>query len=159
MLPAMQTVLNTLKLNDHFFQQGIAPLDDETLRRRVADDVNPMIWLAGHLLNGRKYLLDLFGDERALAWESKFGEKYDPSIAYPSIADLAGAWKGISAALFREMEQASDDHYAKAIDWNLPHDDKTVRGALLFYMYHEAWHFGQVAYARKAMGMEGLVGR
>lgn len=55
--------------------------------------------------------------------------------------------------------QASDDQYAKEIRWDLPNGDKTVRGALLFYAYHEAWHLGQIAYARKGMGMEGLVRR
>jgi hypothetical protein len=55
------------------------------------------------------------------------------------------------------MEAAGDDHFAKEIDWNLPNGDKTVRGAILFYTYHEAWHLGQIAYARKGMGMDGLV--
>ena len=55
------------------------------------------------------------------------------------------------------MNQASDDDLEKAIEWDLPNNDKTVRGAFLFYSYHEAWHFGQIAYARRSNGMEGLV--
>jgi len=155
--PSMQTCLNTLKFDSHFFLNGIATLDDDTARKRNADDVNPIIWIAGHLLNSRKYLLDLFGEERELPFESKFKEKYDPSVDYPSMAELKEAWVGISDELFARMEEASDDHFTKQIDWNLPNGDKTIRGAVLFYTYHEGWHLGQIAYARKGMGMEGLV--
>ena len=155
--PAMQTVLNTLKLDDRFFLNGIATLDDDTARRRIVDGANPILWMAGHLLNSRKYLLDLFGDEKALPWESKFKEKYDPSGDYPSMSELKDAWVSISDELLSKTEAASDDHFTRAIDWDLPNGDKTVRGAFLFYAYHEAWHLGQIAYARKGMGMEGLV--
>lgn len=155
--PAMQTVLNTFKFDNGFFLDGIATLDDETARRLVVDNTNPVIWLAGHLLNSRKYLLELFGDTRELSWEPKFREKYDPSAAYPALAEIKEAWVSISDALFSAIEQASDDHFTKEIDWNLPNGDKTVRGALLFFAYHEAWHLGQVAYARRGMNMKGLV--
>lgn len=157
MNPAMQTVLNTFKLGDGMFRAGIATLDDDTARRLVVSNANPVLWLTGHLLDFRKYLLDLFGDVRDLPWESKFREKYDPSADYPSMAELADTWTSISQALFSKIEHADDDDFDKEIDWNLPNNDKTVRGALLFYAYHEAWHLGQIAYARKGMGMEGLI--
>jgi uncharacterized damage-inducible protein DinB len=157
MNPGMQAVLNTLELDDKFFLNGVATLDDDTVSRRVVDNTNAILWLAGHLLNSRKYLLDLFGDVRELAWEQKFREKYDPSVEYPSMAELKDAWVSVSQSLISRMKEASDDHFTKAIDWDLPNGDKTVRGACLFYAYHEAWHLGQIAYARRGMGMEGLV--
>ncbi len=157
MHPSMQTCLNTLKFDNEFFLHKIATLDDDAAHQRVAEDVNPIIWIAGHLLNSRKYLLDLFGEERELSFESRFKEKYDPSVNYPSMTEIKDAWVSISDELFAKMEQASDDHFEKQIEWNLPNGDKTVRGAILFFAYHEGWHLGQIAYARKGMGMEGLV--
>ena len=38
--PAMGTVLNTLKLDDELFTRAVAGLDDETARRRIADNVS-----------------------------------------------------------------------------------------------------------------------
>lgn len=156
MNPAMQTCLATLKIDDYFFVEKIATMDEDAARKPVATDVNPILWLVGHLLMSRKYLLELFGDEREAPFEGVFGEKYNPSTKYPSLAEIKSVWVSISDELFEKMEQASDDHFAKKIDWNLPNKDKTVRGAILFYTYHEGWHMGQIAYARKAMGMEGL---
>ncbi|MDH3197978.1 MAG: DinB family protein [Candidatus Krumholzibacteria bacterium] len=157
MTPAMQTALNTLRFDNKLFLELVATLDDDTAHRRIADDVNPVIWIAGHLLNSRRYLLGLFGVESALPFEEQLKAKYNATADYPSMSDIKSAWIDISDALFRQMEQASEDQYTKKIDWNLPNGDKTVRGAVLFFTYHEAWHLGQIAYARKAMGMDGLV--
>ena len=154
---SMQTCLNTLKFDNELFLKNIATLDDDVARRQIVGGVNPVIWIAGHLLNSRKYLLDQFGKVRELPHESLFKEKFDPSVDYPSMAEIKEAWVSISDELFASMEQASDDHFTKAIEFDLPNGDKTVRGAIMFITYHEGWHLGQIAYARKGMGMEGLV--
>jgi uncharacterized damage-inducible protein DinB len=159
MTPAMQTISNTFELGDRLFREGVATLGDDEARRAVVDNVNPAVWLAGHLLNSRKYLLELFGDARELPWEPKFREKYDPSTEYPAMSQLADAWADISESLRSRMARASEADFAREIAWDLPNGDKTVRGALLFYAYHEAWHLGQIAYARRGMGKEGLVRR
>jgi len=155
--PSMHTSLKTFKLGNAFFLKGIATLDEEVAFRQAVGDTNPILWLAGHLLDCRKYLLDLFGEEREMPFGLKFREKYDPSIDYPTLAEIQEKWVSISDELFEKMEAASDDHFATPVDWNLPNGDKTVRGAVLFYTYHEGWHMGQIAFARRAMGMEGLV--
>lgn len=159
MNPAMQTVARTYELGNRLFMGGVATLDDADARRIVADNTNPVIWLAGHLLNSRKYLLGLFGDERELTWEMKFRDKYDPSTDYPPMSELVDTWTSISDALHAKIKQADDEQLAREITWDLPNGDKTVRGALLFYSFHEAWHLGQIAYALRGMGKDGLVRR
>ena len=109
------------------------------------------------MLNSRKYLLDLFGEKRELPFESKFKDKYDPLVSYPSMAEIKNAWVSISDELFASMERAGDDQFTKKIEMNIPIGDKTVRGAVLFFTYHEGWHIGQISYARRGMGMEGLL--
>jgi len=154
---SMQTCLDTFKFGNDVFLQKIATLDDDAARQRIAEDVVPVIWVAGHLLNSRKYLLELLGESRELPFESDFGKKFDPSADYPPMAELRDAWGSISDELFATMEKAGDDQFLKEIDMNLPIGDKTVRGAVLFFTYHEGWHFGQISYARKGMGMGGLL--
>jgi hypothetical protein len=157
MNPSMQTIVNSFKLGNDLFLKGIATLDDAAASRQVVDNTNPPRWLAGHMLMSRWHLLSLFTDAEELPWASKFAGKFDPAVDYPTMSELKNAWVTVSDALFAQMSQATDDHFSQAIDWKLPNNDKTVRGACMFLCYHEAWHLGQIAYARKGMGMEGLV--
>lgn len=157
MSPSIQQCLAMFKFGNGCFLEKISTTDKVAANKRLSGDVNPILWLAGHLLNSRKYLLELLGEKQELPYEAMFRAKYDPTATYPSMDEIKKAWVSISDALFAKMEQATDEQYAQPVDWNLPNGDKTVRGAFLFYSYHEGWHMGQVAYARKAMGMEGLV--
>ena len=97
---SMNATLNTLEMDNHFFLNGVFTLDDDEARRSVVDNTNPVLWLAGHLLNSRKYLLDLFGEVYELPWELKFREKYDPAVDYPTMAEMKDAFVEISTALF-----------------------------------------------------------
>ena len=153
----MHTSLRTFKIGNSFFLKGIATMDDDAARTQIAGDLNPVLWIAGHLLDCRKYLLDLFGEEREMPFGSIFRDAYDPAVSYPGMQEIKDRWVSISDELFEKMEAASDDFFLKEIDWNLPNGDKTVRGAILFYVYHEGYHMGQIAYAKRGMGMEGLV--
>jgi hypothetical protein len=153
----MQGCLETFRIGSAFFVNGIATLEADAARTQIAGDVNPPLWLAGHLLDSRKYLLELFGVERELPFGTTFREKYDPSADYPGMDEIKEKWGAISDELFEKMAAASDDHFDTPIDWNIPVSDKTVRGAVLFYTYHEAYHMGQISYARRGMGMDGLV--
>ena len=155
--PSMQTSLATFKIGSFFFLDKIADMSEEDARRQIAGDINPPLWLTGHLLDCRKYLLDLFGEEREMPFGTKFREKYDPAADYPTMAEIKAKWVEISDELFEKIEAASDDFFLTPIDWNLPNKDKTVRGAILFYTYHEGYHMGQIAYAKRGMGLEGLV--
>ena len=154
---SMQTCLDTLKFGSELFLNKIATIDDDAARQRIRDDVSPIVWLAGHLLNSRKYMLELFGGSPQFPHESIFGKKFDPSVDYPSMAEIKNDWVSISDELFASMERAGDDQFTKKIEMNIPIGDKTVRGAVLFFTYHEGWHIGQISYARRGLGMEGLL--
>ena len=93
--PAMHTSLKTFKIGSMFFLDGIAGMNEEDARTQIAGDINPPLWLAGHLLDCRKYLLDLFGEEREMPFGSKFRDKYDPSAEYPTLAEIKEQWAEI----------------------------------------------------------------
>ena len=41
---------------------------------------------------------------------------------------------------------------------DFPVPDKTIRGAINFLAYHEAYHLGQMGYLRKWLGKDSLRG-
>ena len=105
----------------------------------------------------RAHVLELFGRKIELPWTEKFRSKFDASTDYPDMAELQGAWNEISAQLFPALEQATDEDLDRKLDYELPHGENTVRGAVVFFTYHEAWHLGQIAFVRKSTGNDGLV--
>ena len=115
------------------------------------------MWMAGHLTSIRYHLLDLLGEKKEFPWPKLFDDGFDAEKDYPEMSKIADAWNEISDAFQEKLAQASESDIAKELDYKLPHGDNTVRGALIFFAYHEAWHFGQIAYVRKCLGMEGLV--
>ena len=157
MNPSIATVAALYKMDNSFFQNGIGNLDNETAMKKVSDSTNPIMWMAGHLTSIRYHLLNLLGEKKEFPWPKLFDDGFDTEKYYPEMSKIADAWHDISDAFQEKLAQASESDLTKALDYKLPHGDNTVRGGLIFFAYHEAWHFGQMAYVRKCFGMEGLV--
>lgn len=146
-----------LKFDNDLFLNKIANLEEKTANARINDNVSPVRWIAGHMTSTRAHVLQLLGGKFDVPWGSKFQDKYDPSVDYPGMSELRGAWTEISAQLFSRLEQAGPDILEEKLDYELPHGENTVAGAVVFFTYHEAWHLGQISLIRKSHDMEGVV--
>ena len=154
---ALTDVSNIFKFNDTLFAEKVATLDKKATDTRIAGDVAPAIWIAGHLTNYRVHLLELFGTKREFKWAPLFQKPYDASESYPSMSELKDIWMNVSSELHETLAQATEEQLSAPLKYELPHGNNTLRGAFTFFYYHEAWHLGQLAYIRRGLGMEGLV--
>lgn len=154
---SIATVAKLYKFDDNLFQNGIGNLEKDHTLKKVSEDTAPILWIAGHLTSVRYHLLNLLGGKKEFPWPKIFDEAYDLSKDYPDMAEIANAWNEILDTFHEKLAQAAESDLTKTLDYKLPHNDNTVRGALIFFAYHEAWHFGQIAYVRKCLGMDGLV--
>ncbi len=150
-------ISNVLKYDDSLFAEKIGTLEKGAVDKRIAGDVTPIIWIAGHLTNCRVHLLDLLGTEREFKWTPLFEKPYDPAENYPDISELKDIWMSVSSELHEALARATEEQLSAPLKYELPHGNSTVRGAFTFFYYHEAWHLGQIAYVRRGLGMEGLV--
>ncbi|MDH3216909.1 MAG: DinB family protein [Candidatus Krumholzibacteria bacterium] len=157
MSEAIKTLSTIFKFDDSLFFEKIASLEDGVTVKTVSGQANPILWLAGHLLNSRRHMLELLGTKKDLQWAPFIRSAYDASTEYPKMSDIKETWSEISGQLFEALDQVSDEDLDRKLDYELPHGDNTVRGSIIFWAYHEAWHLGQIAYIRKCIGMEGLV--
>ncbi len=157
MASSIRTVIDLLKMGNSLFMEKIGTLDNETAGKRVSDKANSILWMAGHLCSTRAHMLELVGGKADLPWQKLFTEEFDASKDYPEMATIRDAWVSVSDQFFEKVEAVSEDALSKALEYELPHGNNTVRGAIVFFAYHEAWHLGQIAYARKCMNMDGLV--
>ncbi|MCG8605085.1 DinB family protein [bacterium] len=125
--------------------------------KRVSETASPILWIAGHLTGVRFHVTSLLGGTKPFLWLKLFDKPFDPSRSYPTISEITTAWNEVANDLVDKMNQAPDDLLTKKLEYKLPHGDHTVRGACIFFAYHESWHLGQIAYIRKCFDLEGLV--
>jgi hypothetical protein len=157
MASSIRTAAALYAMDSTFFKKKIGGLDQDVVDRRVSDNANPILWMAGHLTATRVHLLDLLGEKTEVPWVKMFSDSYDPTNEYPDMDTINDVWGDVSERLLNRMETVSEDELSKPIEYELPHGNNTVRGSLIFFAYHEAWHLGQIAFALKCYDMEGLV--
>ena len=144
----------------YLFELALKGLSEEELLQSVGDDSNPMIWIVGHLTSTRSSLLNLLGHNHEVPWGGLFARGatiHDPS-EYPPMEQMLATWKDTTTALMARFEALSDEELSAQSPRSFPVPDKTIRGAIGFMAYHEAYHVGQMAYLRKWLGKGSLVG-
>lgn len=152
-----ESMINLFRFNNSLFENKIFSLSDEEADKRISDTVNPAKWLAGHLASSRNHLLNLIGVEREFRYEETFKGGYDEGRSYPSMTGLGDEFNDITTQLFTQLERVSEDQLDKDLGYDLPNGAKTVRESFAFWLYHEAWHVGQIAIIRRSQNMEGVV--
>ena len=153
----VEAIKDLFQFNNKLYLEGVFSLDDKTARQRISDNANPVIWLAGHLTMTRTHILELVADRIENPWYKLFRKAYDPSMEYPPIAEIGEFWQLVSEPMLEKMAQLKSEDLARDVGYDMPHRHRTLGGILAFWIYHEGWHLGQIAYIRKCLGKEGLV--
>jgi len=141
-------------------QKALDGLTPEELHRRAGPGVNPTLGLMIHLAHVRCSLLNVLGVARELPWDGKFGRggaMNDPS-QYPELDEVWSVWHDATSRLDKRFEELTDEELSAPSPRDFPVPDKTIRGAINFLAYHEAYHLGQMGYLRKWLGKDSLRG-
>jgi hypothetical protein len=148
-----------LRINTNLFARAVDGLSDEEVWMRPGDVSNPMIWVAGHLVYSRSGLAQFLGGPRVESWNERFarGVAMGARAEYPAMTEVVRAWNDISRVLFERLEQIGARELSALSPMDFPIGDKSVRGAVGFLTYHEAYHMGQMGYLRKWLGYAALV--
>jgi uncharacterized damage-inducible protein DinB len=154
--PVLHSTLSQLDATTKLFIRSLNGIRQDQALVRPGPSSNPMLWVAGHLVQARTQLLRAFGPPRQLPWENLFatGSMIGEATLYPSIGEVEAVWSSASAELVRRLEGAPPNRYDEsAPDW-LVSRDGTLGGAINYAVYHEAYHVGQLGYIRKWLGYE-----
>lgn len=159
MSKAIEDATSLFKFNHGVFLEKVADLENDVASKRASNKVNPIIWMAGHLTECRNQVLGLVDKPVKLSWGNQFSKPYDPSATYPSMAEVKQAWIEVSDKLHKALGKVDSKKLDEKIELGAPVARQAVRGGIIFFLYHEAWHLGQVSYAMKGLGMDGLIRR
>jgi len=156
----IESVLQGMALNDQIYRSALDGLSREELNRRTGPESSPVIWIAGHLVSGRIGMASLAGIEAEFGWQDlfkRYSKILEPS-AYPEIGAIESAWSDISSRLEARLGQLTDRELNAPNPRKFPITDKTVRAALVFLLWHESYHIGQIGFLKKWLGYDSLVG-
>jgi uncharacterized damage-inducible protein DinB len=64
----------------------------------------------------------------------------------------------VNARLYARLAEVTETALAQPPTRTFTHAVQTVRDQLAFLVMHDTYHVGQLAYVRKALGYEGVVG-
>lgn len=148
------------KISGMLVLQAVKEVDSEKLKERPQGSGNSMAWILGHLTSGRFVLAKHLGMDETNPFGDLYarGSEVKDSSAYPEFEKILDTFKEITQATDQRMREISEDELSASLDDTYPGQEKTVRGALTFLGFHESYHVGQMAYLRRLLGYDQLVG-
>jgi hypothetical protein len=155
----LQDSLRFLKINAFLYKSALRDLSEEELHRFPSDHSNPMIWIAGHVLNSRVDLARYLKIEAGCPWGKLFERhsRLQPAAAYPGIEEILGCWSTTNRALRIGSERLTPEELSGPSPEKLSIEVDSLGSGISFFVWHESYHIGQMGYLRKWLGYEGLV--
>ena len=148
------------KANTDIINKSIAEVSDNDWLRTPGNDSNHLLWLLGHVIVHRAYVLKTLGVDWSSSWSPMFarGAERVADTEYPSVADMRAAWDEVSQQLRQALKQPTAELLAQPTPEGLPSFDNKVSGTLAFFAFHDAYHTGQLAFLHKWLGYGRAIG-
>jgi len=159
----IRPITESLRVTDFFMALLTDDLTNDQAVQRVRGTEGPSIsWVVGHLLNARCEMMKLIDPEV----ENPFAEQFDRLVAatdgsdYPAMADLMTSWREISERVHGTMASVTDEELDRPIkEVGIPHEEKNLLGVLVYIVWHETYHTGQIGTIRTQLGLRPLIDR
>lgn len=150
-MPEFGLEMSQLQFMDEKVPLRIEGLSREDLLRRPEGRGNPVLWILGHMATSRAYLLEWIGapgaepvgDEEE-AWFG-IGCRLAEGDPFPPTDELLDLFARRGRSLVAGLQALTEEDAAKELEFELPFG-KTVRAAVEFMLFHEAFHMGQLSY-------------
>ena len=158
-ISAAAPITVTFSFNEPFVEQALEGLPHEELWRAPTRHNNPMLWVAGHIVQTRAMVLQLLGQPAETGWGTLFdrGAKLGDRSQYPSATEVTRVMREISPRLRAALAAVTEAELIRPASLPIP-GINTFLDELAFFALHESYHVGQLAYIRKSLGYPGLAG-
>jgi hypothetical protein len=156
--PGLAPVAHQFRETTRLYVRALDGVTRDALLTRPGPRSNPLLWVAGHLVQQRTRLLGALGPARQIPWDDLFGtgSMIGDLQHYPGIGELDAVWRSATEELLRRLETINSSSLAApSPDW-LRTQDGTLLGALAFAAMHEAYHVGQMGFLRKWLGLDPI---
>jgi uncharacterized damage-inducible protein DinB len=146
------------KLNSRLFLNCLDGWKEDQARWRPAPDANSAAFIALHLVDSRHYIAKILG----VTMENPFAflaeaRTIDDVKTWPPLAEVREAWKAVTGNMRERFKTLAPEDLAAKAEWaEMPMDDRTNLGMVIFMMQHESYHIGQLGLLRKQAGLPAM---
>jgi len=158
--PRIAPLTEILRLNTVLFRNCLDGVTDEQAAMRPTPSTNSAAFVACHVTEARFFLLKMLGgDERSpLAAYLENARGIDDIKRLPPLAELLQAWTLASHGLRERLARLTASELDASIvsPVPLPVTNPTALGLLTFFVQHDSYHIGQLAFLRKHAGLPAV---
>ena len=140
------------ELQSNWFLNELLNISDEQSNKQATEKLNPIKWVAGHILNTRMTLLSLLtGVTSDQNFNKMFGKgssnKIEPS--FPSIDEIKLKWSVVSSELTEYLKNTPSEKLLSPPPFQTSIPDKTLHGLITYMASHESYHLGQLSILKR----------
>jgi len=165
-MSAKKVLLDQFDLHNVLYNNVIADISDTESNKCVADPMNSVKWLAGHLLWAQGNLANIGGAKITMPWRDHFHTKQgatpeDLSASpseLPTLDQIKSKWNEFGPVIRKGLENLPDAALETVIA--IPHPifpfDNTLAGLWAFINHHQAYTIGQIGIVRRGLGKDAM---
>ena len=156
MSATLKPIIDILKFNSANINLSFESIDNETaLKRVIGGRPNSFTYEIGHIIDSRYTMAKIASLNDTFRWAEQFGSgnPCTDGEKYPDIAEIQEDFTTITDKLLERLENMSDADAGKEVPNAMPMMEKTVRGSLTFFTWHDSYHVGHIGSARTALGL------
>jgi len=165
-MSAKKQLLAQYDLHNVLFNNVLADISDEESNRCIADPMNSVKWLAGHLGWAQLNLGNIGGNKIDFAWRDHFHTKQGggpedfnaPKSELPTLQQVIDKWNEMGPIIRKGLENLSEEALSSEIQVQHPIApfDNTLAGLWAFINHHQAYTIGQIGILRRGLGKEPM---
>ena len=144
--------IDMFNMQGGIFNNAFDGIKDKDALKRPNDQVNHLNWLLGHIATCRYMLLNLLGGKEADQYFNIYFKALSTDTNYPAIAEVKSNFDNATKLLIQKIESIAEEE----METQIPGKGGRPKDFISFFIYHEAYHLGQIGYARKFLGLPVL---
>jgi len=165
-MSAKKVLLDQYDLHNVLYNNVIADITNEESDKCIADPMNCVKWLAGHLAWAQLNLANIGGTQVDFLWRDHFHTKQGaspqdliaPPSELPTLQQIKEKWNEMGPVVRKGLENLPDAALDTVI--NIPHPifpfDNTLAGLWAFINHHQAYTIGQIGILRRGLGKDAM---
>lgn len=157
----MSLLVTQAALHTRLYLNCLEGLDDSRALWRAEGRSNNILFVAAHLVDSRTWTAGILGLDIPAPFGGalKYGTSIEDLPELPDLEEVIDEWKAVSALLEASLAVVTPEELGTPSTTRFPVSDHSLAGSLAFLLHHEAYHIGQLALLRRAVGLPAMLYR